>query len=1664
MKNYYLHILTLLLPLITFGHMTGVGVDHKDKNTPAKDKDTVVTQTATTAHLSNLQQQLLLKKGVLGITNKVVKPTLAQKFRAFPKLDAAKLEQQSFMLPMGKRAPEFNKAYLAENFPNNPKADTLIKKAKAAFDAIKELQNFAEIITGKELLQLPVGLSKKDSTSGNRVELAITEVKFLPKYAEFNAWARLIIPVKSQDGKPTSELYFGAQGIKLSNDGAIIGDMRLVLLGDTALPINGDNWLLTLKGDVNLKTGAFGEKSFVEFDCSGLKEIALEGDLRVSRNVLLPIDEEGSYVCGTSKENQYQKDKEGKPILDKNKNKIVDNKCYVGTSFSIKAKGWNDVLLQVSLPRFEVTGFKGWGFHIEQAVLDLSDSRNADNLVFPEAYEELFPLEDRNLWRGVYAKKVEIVLPKGIEKIKQGKKRVTFGGEHLVIDSYGISGKFYATNVLQKGKGAAGKWGFSIDSIGITMSVNSLQGGALKGDIKVPIMKAPLGYKGWIAPSEYGLEVSLKEEYKSPVFLGKLRLEKNSSVGIKVKESKVYPFANLTGNLSIVGKINQKEGEETTVEVDTPTDTETPPPAIDTATAEATDKKDSKAFTMDGITFQELELNTEPGKPLIRAKKFGYDGEINLMLFPATIKNLEMVTPAPDQVGLRFDLTVNLDKEGSYAETGLKILGKLAPDASLHKWKFHKVQVDSVKIDYEKSGFKLEGDLKLMEDDPIYGDGFKGNLTANFKKLNFTAKGKAMFGNKDFRYWFVDIWTDRNSSKGKSKLLINSFVGGLSNRMKKVSGNANGFTPSDAVYAPDKNTGFALRAGVEISTKNADAFSGKAYLEMEFNTTGGLNRIGFTGEGAMMSKGKNGGVASKIELSKIEQKIRDFAEKNEKLVKELMKHGNYLGLSKKAVPKRDIASQGKIGVYVGIEKDFVNDTFDGEFELYMKTKGLRGGGTDNMAGWAKIHTGPKEWYLHVGTPQKRLSLVFSVGTEEFEVGGYFMTGTKLPSQLDPHPRVVQILGSDILNGNRKENQLEAARGFAFGLSFTYRRKFEFFIFYASLEVGAGFDVMHAYYPNAKCKGRTGPVGNDGWYSTGQVYAYLYGEFGVKVDLFFVKGKFKIAEAGIAAMLRGQFPNPAYFQGYVGMYYSILGGLVSGRMRLKVDFGEECELENIAAAVGVPIISDISPTDGSNKVDVFTAPQAVFNYQANKQFRVETDNEVKYFKLQLKEFTVTSDGKKLEGTLEWNDTNDAVTFLPRKTLPSQKKVTIVVEVSFDERVGGGWRTLTENGKLVTEKQEITFTTDKAPDYIPWGNITYLYPVPKQESFHPEEYKTGYVNLTQNQDYLFTDKYAIKAEFKSQTGMIRRTDVSYDMQKSMVYFPIPEMDLNTDFDFSLLAFPAGQNVPTEIVVDKTEVTYDDGEGDTSWYDPASDSTETVSDSKGNVTVANKKAGNVKLGNAAPKSILDYKFQTSLYASFKEKVRDLNVTNNVTNFIYADVHSMSIEVANYEYLDTPEIIGNAHTGSKSLVYAQAVLKDNYFKKKIKPLVYREHPLDGDISVNRDPNILGVPPIRSFYLGSEYVSNYKKNPGSYWVKNRIPFIYNLPYRYKLDMVYLRNRIVNKYVNAGVINQSMYDKFEYLIETPFPALPLGQFKAQLMYRTPGDIYTKGYDIKYIND
>src|SRR5690606_12917887 len=133
-----------------------------------------------------------------------------------------------------------------------------------------------------------------------------------------------------------------------------------------------------------------------------------------------------------------------------------------------------------------------------------------------------------------------------------------------------------------------------------------------------------------------------------------------------------------------------------------------------------------------------------------------------------------------------------------------------------------------------------------------------------------------------------------------------------------------------------------------------------------------------------------------------------------------------------------------------------------------------------------------------------------------------------------------------------------------------------------------------------------------------------------------------------------------------------------------------------------------------------------------------------------------------------------------------------------------------------------------------------------------------------------------------------------------------------------------------------------------------------------------------NGAFVSRLDFQFTTSRYDTFKEKMRSLKGKQSITSTdsylgfseAIANVGRITRFMDEYETFGVEDMLGNIYTDNKPLVQYKAMLNDTYYKNDIHPLVYEEYPLDGDIRVKRDVDILGMPPRKSFQLSTAYVN----------------------------------------------------------------------------------------------
>jgi len=1482
---------------------------------------------------------------------------------------------------------EFTNDYLRKNFPIAEQTSDDLQKAMATCLKIDENGNLTDNLEPKNLSQLPLGIKK--TIGGIQYLLGISNAKFTPEYTELTAFVRIIIPQHGADGKP-KELFFGANNIKLSHKGGLVGDTNLVLLGDVPIKINGENLLLILKGGMDMKTGVVENKTYVTIDCKGFKELGITADVQFSRNMVEPVD--NNYVAMAA------------PAL-------------VTGNFKTIVSNWNDILIEISLPKFQLTSKKGFCFELNKAVIDFSDLRNSASVTWPPNYATKYLVPgNENLWRGLYVQSLKIVLPEEFKK-KESKERIRFEATNLLIDRMGVSGTFSGSNLIGIDEGDASGWQMSLDSVSITLVANSVTAASFGGDILLPLSekqskcnggaRSELAYKALIDPvnNEYLLNAQVTNGICFQAFKANAIIEKNSYIELKVKDGKFLPKAVLYGTLSL--KASNK-----------------PVTAEEAQAGTTADKKETVDFK--GIIFENLILQTVT--PFFRADYFGYKNiqgkDQSVSNFPVTINEIALIA-TDESASLKVDLAINMMENQFTGQTKFYVIGKFDREKGIQKWKYDHLKFEQVSIGADLGGMKLKGSITIMDNDPVYGKGFKGMLSCDFTG-GIKVEANAIFGSIDFRYWYVDAMVDGLNIPAGA-ITFKGFGGGAYYHMKK-DGFSNRFAASGSNYVPDIESGLGVKAMIKFAgTATADAFWGGCGFEIAFNSHGGINRISIYGEGHVMQTFEIPGA------SELTQALKEVTE-NESLMgaiaAEALKTSDLSKAAAQLYPN-DVAASMGINAFAAIEYDFRAKTLHGSFDLYISTPGgfISGRASGNRAGWAVLHFGPDKWYVRAGTPTDRLGIKLAIGSFEVEAGGYFMMGDEIPGSPPPPAIVAQLLGVDVatLDYMRDENSVSSGKGFAFGSDFSLKTgDMSFLAFYANFQAGFGFDIMVKDYGEAQCKG-SGQIGIDGWYANGQSYAYLQGEMGINIKLFFVKKKISIMKGGGAVLLQAKLPNPVWIRGYMAGYFDLLGGAIKGSFRFKLEFGKMCEFTTNNPLEGLKSIADITPSEGAKDVNVFTVPQVGFNMPIDKNFKIEGDNGVKTYRLKLEEYTVKKDGVPVIGSLSWNQTNDLVSFNSAEVLPQNSNLILTVKVSFQENINGSWQTIYDQGQVAMESEVRNFATGTAPNNIPVTNIAYSYPVFDQKYVHPNESKQAYVVLKQGQAYLFELKpgQSQKAIYKTGEKTINST-ISYNVGLKKVIVDMPALQTLKPYSLSLMTLESQTDANSNMSqnYEKQDLT----ENNT-------------------VEMKSNSLDETIIGGDGTE-MLQYNFNTSQYNTFQEKMAVKKPKQTLVEIIYADVHALQSLNNSSEPFELMEIVGIDKNQNVPLISAEAILDDAYFKEEISPLIYSGYPLESDLTFDRNTAVLGIPPVKAIEVMSWYQDYAMNTPTSFMLKEYLPFRYNLPYYYKTDFVQLRYKIVNKYVNT--LNQSMIAKYNYVINGQFPYIRKGTYNIKLNYTLPG--------------
>jgi hypothetical protein len=1543
--------------------------------------------------------------------------------------------------------PEFTAAYIEKHARVTAAIADARSQAVATFDEIDKRNRYTETLSPSDLVELPIGLKKR---MGNKlVTIGVSKAVFTSGYSQLTVFCKIEMP----NGKP---LFFGADNIKLSHDGGLFGSSDLVLLGDFDVAMAG-NTLVTFKGGFDMRTGDVKKLTYATLECGGIKELGVAADVRFSRNMILPLD--ADY------------------------NVIPSDTAYVKGSFSIgPIKDFDDIVTKISLPPFTMTNFRSLGIKVQNAVFDFSDTQNDPSVIFPPNYGNIVA-SNPQLWQGVFIQSLSVILPKEFRD-KDSTKRVEFFAEKLLLDNAGVSGVLGANNIIERG--SATGWNFSVEKFELELQTSSLRRAGFEGSIGIPltkkdttqsVKKTGLAYQAIMLSNDvYSLKIALKDSLPFDIWRARAVLAKGS-VEFTVVNDRFKPKAILTGSLDVNVKNNNTE---------------------DTTPNDIKDDKDSD-ISVKSITFQDLVLQTDA--PYIRARIFGYDKTVNasdtnkVAKFPITITKLYLETPAgTTEANIKAAIKVNFMETADNkinASTGFTLKGEVNKEGEDFKYKFKGFLLDSVSVFGDFSKFTVAGKVNIYREDPVMGKGFSGGLSVILKDINaktapsnsVAIRALAAFGRTTYRYWYVDIFAQGISIPLAPALYLDGIGGGASYHMRRTSApSVSTALPNGLEFRPDSTLGLGFRAitTFKVSAKGSKAEVGKGDLtfEMLFNSSengGGLAKIGLYGGATFMPSAKlKDFLKEPFNLqAHLKDNLKEVTDQlgGEKLEEYLnaIKLGKTNEIANKVKPKSIPEAEGSIKASISIEYDFNARVFDGNFAVIVNViNGTMRGINNDTAGWAKIRATPTLWYVHMGTPSRPLGVRLSLmGLANFESRTYFMVGDSLEGSPAPPANVANILGTSLqsLNYMRDLNALKAGGGFAFGTRFNVDANIpDWGPFYASFNAGVGFDIMVRDYGTAACEQNPNePIGVNGWRANGQAYAYLQGTLGIQVEFFGTK-RISIVSAGAATLLQAKLPNPSWMQGYLGGYYSVLGGLFKGRYSCKVTLGNDCPL------VGVPVkqsklefITDITPEANAKGVDILAVPQVVFRSSINKEISYFDDNgnETRYLPY-LDTFRLYKevDNTVINGTVKWNEDFTSAFYESTDALPANTKIRAIARVKFKIFLSGVWINIPNSFSAgYTETRSFSFTTGLSPDSIPLSNVVYSYPIVEQQYFHPNESQQGFIQLRQRQTYLLNSNSNVAIVISNENGLIEERPAQYNDAKKEVRYTLPTLSTLQNYTFDLVIKPSDVTTPLDYTANSTVAT-------SNTTDLGDGSTMTEATNTANGLVVRSSANAV----GQPHKILSFKFASSKFNTFVDKVNSVNVDEFKIDTFANNALGLSAATVLQEPFEDTELKGGDYTNYKPIIKPEAILTDDYFVNAINPLLYSWMPDEYRLKLSRDTAVLGNPPYKGVELVASTGANtfpYRYALSRYYLLDRDEIRTLVEYYYPPQCTTYTNEVYDPRIGEDVseLITECFDTYpSYLnnvITSNFPTMTPGQYPIRLRYVLPDGTETSNAQFTY---
>ena len=1412
---------------------------------------------------------------------------------------------------------------------------------------------------------------------------------------------------------------------------------------------------LQLVNDVNIRLSNAArliiegsENTYVAFDCQGFAGIGIEAEVEICRNYVIPIDTAG--------------------------NLLPDPKRVHG-HFQVFMPTWGEFYLELTMDPFVVNGLEDVKWRIDTVVLDFSETVSPTGTP-PEGYACAFagPNGFHPMWKGFYMKEFSVTLPNQFKS--GGGNPITIGVQSVVIDEMGFSGRVFATPLLSLNDGNASGWAFSVDTFSLTIIANSIVNSGFTGLIHVPIISkasgcntgAPtaddcFGYDAFIEPGNiYHFDIyKPNQSYCIDMWkAGQVTINPNSTISMTLENGEFTAIASLFGKVQINANLG-----------------------------------DGINFDLPEITFSGVEVSNKA--PYFSPGTWSFPAQIGAQFggFGLTISGLNMVETDEGDPALKLAANIKIteDSVGLSATGGFKIVGELVTYSGRQRWKFKNVKVDRITLNGSFPGVpKITGFLDFYEEDSTYGSGFRGGVQVIIKNLNVQGfSAVAQFGRVDgYKYFFVDVLACVTIPIGPG-IDLKGFGGGVYHHMTRPGTAFSlpactgapipipvtiGASLSGIIYTPDSSKGLGLKATVVLAVAKENAFNANATFEILFNSGGGLSDIWFYGNARFMAEMEMGALPVK-----------------------------QTGQS----PDNGAAVSANLAMHM----DFNANTFHGTLETYLSTPGnfIVGNGPGGRMGYAEIHFEPGKWWIKIGRPNDRcgISINIPIIGNIAQVGSYLQIGKNGIDPMPPIPSdILAVVDGQPTSFAPRSGLTGTGTGFIMGAELSIGNKdFQITPFYSTFHFKLGFDVsIIDYGPDAICTTTGNPIGFDGWYAMGQIYAGVWGEIGLKAKVFGKSKQFKILEIAAAATLQAKLPNPFWAQGKVGGEFKVLGGLIKGKCNFKFTIGEECPIEGMDDPLAeLKLIIETEPAPNMNEVPVDIKPTAAFTFPMYEQFSLD-DSNAKYM-VSLDYVKVKYQGYEISSTYKFDAAKQAITVYPAYFLPANDTLTFEVKVHVDS-IGYN---------IYTEERIVTFFTGDALDYIPVTNVKGSYPLDGQFNYYKKEATDGkgYILLHQGQPDLFqpvAGYYPPKIRLKKQNGagtaqsiMLHATYKPFD---NKIEFPIPADCLENGkmYKMELVRIPIpggssygnGAGGPGAAQAAAQAASAGDGpSAPNCGYASGSSGGSSNSNNSNSTTPATPYNAQTPAigGNTLPSSpppvpppaevkLYTAYFRVSQYNTFKEKIEYWNANKQTTSPL---VSKGITNKATIEPFDVYELHGFNGIGPL-ISFEVDVASMNWYKNTIKPLIYEHFPNQSTPAptvLDREIQPLGFPPLtQGIAIKQEPAApEYKILPLYFsagtlpasFGSSRVEFItFQAPKHFFTDyedfkkdiqdyieeyffsQPYYQNLCANLYPCLCLVQHSTYPAYIYNFYCPsgaFPEPPFGNYQVIAGYKLPGKTY-----------